>query len=380
MLRVLTLSTLYPNSVNPGLGSFVARQTERLAARNDVDLEVVAPIPKFRVDSRGMPFRALADVPARTTRGGVTVHHPRFESVPMIGWRKNGAAIARAVLDMVRPLHQATPFDVIDCEFFFPDAVAALDISRALGLPYSVKARGSDITMWGRRYRARRQMIGAGRHANGMLAVSKALKRDMVKMGLPAERIRVHYTGIDLDRFVPPATRPAGRPRLVAMGNLIALKRHDLLIKAMPHLPEHDLDIIGDGPERGRLERLIAQLRLGDRVSLAGRLPHDQIPARLGAATALLHASASEGLANVWLEAMACGTPVITTNVGGAKEVIPTGLGMLLPADSAPVRFATAVRELAAKAPDRHAVRVAAQPFSWDANTSSLYDHLSGLI
>ncbi|MGB7406223.1 MAG: glycosyltransferase, partial [Pacificimonas sp.] len=246
-----------------------------------------------------------------------------------------------------------------------------------LRVPFSIKARGSDIRYWGQKYRARRQMVGAGRHAQGLLAVSKALRDDMTSLGLSRERITVHYTGVDLDRFAPSAAAKTAAPTLLAVGNLVSLKRFDLLIDMMVHLPGVRLEIIGDGDERSHLEGLINKLELQDRVRLLGRVPHDELPARLAAAHALVHASESEGLANVWVEALACGTPVATCNVGGAKEVVTPSTGRLLSVDVTPIRFATAVRELLAEPPRPGAAREAALPFSWERNTDQLYDHLA---
>ncbi len=379
MLRVLTLSSLYPNSVQPGLGGFIARQTERLAAREDVDLTVIAPVQEFPLSLNlpKLPYANLRDIPACEERGGVTVHHPRYSSLPAIGWRFNAKAMSRAVVPLAKSLHAKTPFDVIDCEFFFPDSVAALDASRALGLPFSVKARGSDIRLWGRKHRARRQMMGAGRHSNGMLAVSKALRDDMVKLGLPRERISVHYTGVDMDHFHPGAAPKAEGTLLVAASNLVPGKRINMIIEMMAHLPDARLEIIGAGPEQGSLERHIERLDLGDRVTMTGRLPHDQLPARMAAAHVLVHASVSEGLANVWVEALASGTPVVSTNVGGAAELVDPAVGKLIPVDTNPVRLANAVQDLLAALPSPAAARAAAEPFSWERNTQLLYDHLA---
>ncbi|MBV7256748.1 glycosyltransferase [Pacificimonas sp. WHA3] len=379
MLRVLTLSTLYPNAVQPDLGSFCARQTERLAARDDVEVEVIAPVARFPIPVPGAPYSALRDIPERDERGGLSVHHPRYASVPFIGWRWNAKSLARAVVPLARQLHQANPFDVIDCEFFFPDSVAAHEISRALHLPYSIKARGSDIRYWGRRNFTRRQMVGAGRHSNGMLAVSRSLRTDMSRIGLSLERITVHYTGVDLSRFAPDKsiTREAGL--LLAIGNLVPLKRHLLLIEMMVHLPEYRLEILGEGPERGALESAIETFGVSDRVTLLGRRPHDELAPRLAAAEALVHSSESEGLANVWIEALACGTPVVTTNVGGAAEVVTRDTGVLVPVTATAARFASAVRQLRSRPRNIQAIRAAAEPFSWARNTETLFQHLNSI-
>ncbi len=201
MKHVLALSTLYPNPVNPRFGTFVARSLEALAKRGDWRVTLVNPI--------GLPplalgrYRPLADLPEVSEEGGITVHRPRFTLIPRIGARRNAGAIARACLPLVRRIHAATPIDMLDAQFFFPDGPAAAEIARATGLPLSIKARGSDISFWGEQDFARKQMLDAAQTATGMLAVSRDLAGQMAAMGMDAERITVHYTGLDRDRFRP---------------------------------------------------------------------------------------------------------------------------------------------------------------------------------
>ncbi|MGB7406376.1 MAG: glycosyltransferase family 4 protein, partial [Pacificimonas sp.] len=131
MLRVLTLCSLYPNVTQPNLGSFVARQTERLGARPDVECTVIAPVARLPVgvDLPGAPYRQNGAIPSKEERGGLAVHYPRYSTVPIIGWRTSGTAMSDAVLDVAQVLHAANPFDVIDCQYFFPDSIAAHHIS-----------------------------------------------------------------------------------------------------------------------------------------------------------------------------------------------------------------------------------------------------------
>lgn len=378
MLRVLTLATLYPNPAEPGKGSFVARQTERLARRADAEVVAISPLPRTRLPAALDPYRRYRDIPRASERGGLIVHYPRFSSLPLIGWRWHGRAIARAVRPLAQRLHAAAPFDVIDAEYLFPDAVAAWHLSKMLDIPFAAKARGSDVRYWARRSAVRDQLLAAGSDAAGLLAVSEALRREMIALGLPEEKIGVHYTGVDVDAFFPSAATSRDPHQLIAIGNLVSLKRFDLLVGAMEYLPRYRLEIIGEGPERPRLERLISSRRLGGRIRLAGRIPHEDVPARLAGAAALLHASRSEGLANVWIEALAAGTPVVTCDVGGAGEVLGgTGFGRLLPVHTHPRRFGAAVRALLHEGSDPDALHAYARRFSWEANTRALHAYLS---
>ncbi|HEX8379455.1 MAG TPA: glycosyltransferase [Allosphingosinicella sp.] len=382
MLRVLTLSTLYPDPGRPSFGVFVERQTLALAAREGVEVEVVA--------GRGLPlwplslhphYAARAKLAPKEIRNGLAVHRPRFRIWPGLGSGGSARSLAAAVLPLARGLR----FDVIDAEFFWPDGVAAMHLAAALGRPFSIKARGSDVHLWGRHPAVAAQILEAARAADGLLAVSGALKSDMAALGTPEEKIRVHHTGVDLDGFRPVDRAQAKRglgvegPLIVTPGNLIALKGQRLALEALAGVPGATLLIAGEGPERPALEALIARLGLAPRARLLGSVPPDRMPELLGAADLMLLPSEREGLANVWIEALACGTRLLITDVGGAREVVDRPEAGRLVARE-PRAIAAAAREMLASPPDPAQVRRSAERFSWERNGSELHAHLQGLI
>lgn len=381
MLRVLTLSTLFPNAAQPTLGVFVERQTLGLAALPDVAVEVVSPLglPSWPASLHGH-YAARAKLPEQEEWKGLTLHRPRHRVLPLIGHRLTPAAMARALLPRLRAIRQGFPFDVIDAEFFWPDGPAAVGLSRALGVPVSIKARGADIHHWGRRRGTARQVAGAGVAAHGLLAVSEALKRDMAELGMPEGRIKVHYTGIDRERFRPCDKREARRrlglegPLIVTVGALIERKGQALAIEAIARLPGTTLLLVGDGPDRAALERLAGARGVQGRVRFLGARPHAEIPGLIGAADVMLLPCRSEGLANVWVEALACGTAVVTSDIAGAREAIPDDAGRLVPRD--PAAIADAVKALLADPPEPDALERAASRFSWERNSAELRDHL----
>src|SRR3546814_8582331 len=144
---------------------------------------------------------------------GVTGHRPRFRALPQIAEARAARAWGKALRAPLRALCERCDFDIIDAEFFWPDGVAAMHLSQESGVPFSIKARGADIHYWGSRPGIAKQIVAAAQAANGLLAVSEALKRDMATLGMPERKIRVHYTGIDLDRFKP-IDRRAAKARL----------------------------------------------------------------------------------------------------------------------------------------------------------------------
>lgn len=381
MLRVLTLATLFPNGLRPTLGVFVERQTQALAARGDVDVRVVAPVGlpawPLALHPHYAPLRAL---PAEEEWNGLRVHRPRYRVWPGLAAAGTARRMAAALLPVLRGIREEFPFDVIDAEFFWPDGPAAALLAGAVGVPFSIKARGSDIHIWGARPGIREQIVAAGQTADGLLAVSAAIRADMVGFGMSAEKIRVHYTGIDLEAFRP-ADRAAAKaalgvsgPLLVTAGGLLARKGQDLAIAALKAIPGATLLLVGDGPDRARLEGLAAGLP----VRFLGVRPHAELPGLLAAADVMVLPTVSEGLANVWVEALACGTPVVTSDVGGAREAIDDpAYGRLAPRD--PAAIAAAVKDLLADPPAQARVREGALRFSWERNGAALATHLLNL-
>ncbi len=383
MLRVLTFSTLYPDASRPNFGTFVELQTRGLAAHPEVDLRVMVPWARLPLIGRLFDHdRAPDQLPQTEYRNGLTVFRLPFAHLPVVGTRFDAQSIARSQRRALLALHAEFPFDVIDAQFFWPDGPAAIALGRELGVPVSIKARGADIHYWGHNRATAPQVIAAGRAADGLLAVSAALKDDMVALRMPADRIAVHYTGIDRsqfhvrDRAAAKAALDVSGPLLVSVGALIERKGHAITIDAMDQLSEAKLVIIGDGPDRAALEKQAASQ--GVRVRFLGSRPHDVIADWLAAADAMVLMSASEGLANAWMEALASGTPVVISDVGGAREVLDRPeAGMLAKRDASSV--AIAIQQVITRNADRDAVAATVARFSWEANTAQLYDHLKAV-
>lgn len=383
MLRVLTLSTLFPDVTRPRLGPFVERQTLGLAAHPEVELQVVAPLglPPFPLNLHSH-YRHFRDVPEMEDWKGLTVHRPRFLHLPGTRGRFDAGALTRRLKPLLTHIRQTFAFDIIDAEFFFPDGPASVALGRHFGVPVSIKARGADIHFWGHNPATAEQVRYAGRKANGLLAVSEALKSDMSTIGMPGNRITVHYTGVDLERFAV-KDRAAAKAELdvhslliVAVGALIPRKGQTFLVEALPHLPDAQLVLIGEGEDRARLIQQAQALGVADRVRLTGNLPHDEIARWLSAADVMALPSASEGLANAWVEALACGTPIVITNAGGAKEVLQDESAGRIVERTAP-GVLIGLKAVLTDPPSRHTCRQVAERFTWERNTETLFRHLS---
>ena len=184
-LNVLTLSTLFPNAAAPNFGIFVERQTAELAGRPEADVTVINPvgIPPWPLNKHKQ-YSALNALAEHESWHELNVYRPRFKLIPMIGGPHNPRRIAAAILPLVKALHEQRPFDIIDAEFFYPDGPAAMRLADALNIPFTIKARGADIHHWASEQQCRAQILRAAEKASALLAVSEALKKDMVALGL----------------------------------------------------------------------------------------------------------------------------------------------------------------------------------------------------
>ncbi len=370
VLRLLTFTTLYPNAAQPNHGVFVENRLRHLLTTGAATARVVAPVPWF--PSRAAIFgdwARHAAAPRGETRHGIAIDHPRYPVIPRLGM---SAAPFLLAAGSRAALRRAAPFDLIDAHYVYPDGVAAVRLGAALGVPVVITARGSDVTQLPDHALPRLMIRDALRRAAALIAVSAALGRRLVELGADPARVTVLRNGVDtrvfhpVDRDAARATLGVAGTVLVSVGALIPRKGHDRSIAALAHLPGATLLIAGDGPERARLAAQAASLGLGARVRLLGAVPHAALPALYGAADVSLLASAREGWANVLLESMACGTPVVASNIPGNPEVVQQrAAGLIAPANT-PEGIAAGVRDLLAAPPARAATRAYAEGFGWE--------------
>jgi len=386
-LRILTFTTLYPNSQQPNHGIFVENRLRHLVASGEVVSTVIAPVPYFPFHSPLFGhWSRYAGVPSLEERHGLVIHHPRYPAIPWVGMSVSPALLNAGALGLAQKLHSAGPgFDIIDAHYFYPDGVAAVRLGRRLGLPVVITSRGTDINLIPQYRIPRRQIQRTILEADGLIAVSAALKDALVELGADPDGVQVLRNGVDLDLFRPMDRVQArcdlglSRPTLVSVGHLIQRKGHDRVIEALRGLPEFELLIVGDGPERDRLTQLVRHVGVADRVRFLGSVGHATLPAIYTAADALVLASSREGWANVLLEAMACGTPVVASNIWGNPEVVQLPEAGLIFKENTPDHIADAVRALFAHLPARALTRAYAERFSWDDVTAgqlALFRHL----
>jgi glycosyltransferase involved in cell wall biosynthesis len=367
-VKVLTFTTVFPSAVHPLHGLFVAERTRHTSAH--AEIRVISPVPWFR----GRPERA-------TPEAG-TVDHPRFFYVPGLFKSVDGVFLFLSALPNVRRLRRRFDFDLIDAHFGYPDAVAASLLAAWFRRPVTITLRGSELDM--ARYRMRRAALGwALRRANRVIAVSGELAALARSLGAEASNVRVIGNGVDLERFRridrTTARRTLGVPDdaqlIVSVGHLARVKGFDLVLRAMPRLlAAHGrlrFAIVGgaaasSGSYPKELADEVAGLGLSDRVTITGPVPPDRVALWLNAADLFVLASEREGSPTALREALACGCPVVVSEVGDARDVVGAGSGCFV-VDRTPDAWGDAIHAALETNWDRAAIRADAERHTWAA-------------
>jgi glycosyltransferase involved in cell wall biosynthesis len=391
-LKVLTFSTLFPSSVRPSHGIFVETRLRELMKSGRVESRVIAPVPWFpSADPRWGDYAKFAATPAREQRNGIDVLHPRYLLLPKVGMTSAPLTLAIGARAAVQKLlDEGFDFDLIDAHYYYPDGVAAALLAQWFGKPLTITARGTDLNLIPQYPLPRRMIEWAARRAAGSIGVCAALMDVLRGWGHDPAKLHTLRNGVDLERFRPlpqgqmrAELGVGGEPLLLSVGHLIERKGHHVAIEALAKLakarPDARLVIIGEGEERAALTALAARLGVADKVRLTGSLPNTELLKWYSAADVLLLCSSREGWANVLLESMACGTPVVATDIWGTPEVVAAPEAGRLVAERTGAAFAAGVEALLTGGVDRAATRRYAEGFSWQATTDGQLDLFSAI-
>jgi len=387
-MKILTFSTLYPHAARPNHGIFVETRLRQLLASGKVDAKVVAPVPWFPSSNPLFgEYAVFARAPSGEQRYGIDVMHPRYVVVPKLGMSAAPFLLAAGAYSTVKNiLRRGFDFKLIDAHYFYPDGVAAAIIGRKLGVPVVITARGTDINLFPQFALPRRMILWAARRAAALVTVSAALKEALIRLGVDARNISVLRNGVDTGLFHP-ADRASQRARLgltgtvlLTVGNLVALKGHDLVLRALREFPGAFLLIAGEGPEERSLKNLAGALGIQDRVRFVGAVPQARLAEYYAAADALVLASSREGWPNVLLESMACGTPVVSTRVGGTPEIVAVPEAGVLIEERSVRGIVEGLNRLFRTYPERELTRGYAERFGWDETTQGQLRVFQGVL
>ena len=385
-MKILVFTSLYPNNIWPNHGVFVKERMSEFARMTGCEVKVVAPVPYYPPIRLGWRA-AYSQVVREEIIEGIRVYHPRYFMIPKIGMALQGLTMFLSLVWFVRKIRRHFDFDVIDAHYVYPDGFAALLLGRYFGTRVVVSARGSDINLFSRFPLVRRLLLYTLHRADKIIGVCQALKKAMMRLEVPEDKIVVVPNGVDHKKFHPipkqTARRKLGLPLnhriLLSVGGLVPRKGFDVVIKALKIAIEdfgrNDLFlvIVGEGSQRTQLENLIELSGLEDRVLLVGTIPHEELYVWYSAADLFCLASSREGWPNVLLESLACGTPVVATEVWGIPEIIRReDIGLL--SEREPAIMASRIREAIQKDWDGEAIRRYAATFTWSATAARVHE------
>jgi teichuronic acid biosynthesis glycosyltransferase TuaC len=339
--HLVTFTNLFPSAARPTHGVFVAERVRRLRDALDASLQVICPIPSLpRFWPRRPSDRVFEVIPDHET------------------WQGVAAAGCSAV---------------VDAHYVYPDGVAALELASELGVPCFVTARGSDLNVLAKRPAIARQIRRWAGTAAGLFAVSEPLRRLFVEVaGLPEDAVQLARNGVDFDLFHPgdedtardSLGLPRGIPLVAGVGRLVPGKGFHTMARALRLLPDEvHFAVAGAGPEAQRLRALAPEGRL----HLLGARSREEVAALLRGADLLVLPSEREGWPNVVTEALASGTPVIASPVGGIPDILTAPHVGALARVGDHRAFAREVERFLRAPSNPDAVRAFAQRFSWEA-------------
>lgn len=385
--RLLVYSSLFPSQAQPGAGLFIRERLFRVGRK--LPIVVVSPRPWFPGQSLLRRWRpGYRPMPARREiQQGVEVYYPRFFSLPGVLRQWDGFFMALGSWHTVWRLKRHGGVNLIDAHFAYPDGYAAGLLGRWLNLPVTVTLRGTELPH-SRNRRLRPRLVKALQAARRVFAVSDSLRQLALRLGVSPGDTRVVGNGVDDEKFQPRERAEARRrlglpenaPVLISVGALVQRKGFHRVLEILPRLlqrhPElHYLIVGGASPEgdcAADLRAQAANLGLTARVHFLGAIPPEELAWPLSAADVFVLATSNEGWANVFLEAMACGVPVVTTDVGGNREVVCRDeLGMVVPFGDTEA-LARALEEALANTWDKAALRAYAQANAWERRVETL--------
>lgn len=394
-IRVLSVSTMFPNPRMPVHAQFVKQRLDALAKR--VDLRVVSPIPWFPGERLFGRYANRSRVPAATDGNAYPTSFPKFFSFPMMFKPLDGFFLALAVRRYIARNGLKGRIDLLDCHLAFPEGFAGALLSRLLGIPFVVTLRGHDINDL-HKYPIRvRQVLFGLRNCGRYFGVAQALVDGAVRLGAPPEKGFASTNGVDPERFRPTAKAEARKALgldptkryILSVSHLVPRKGIDILLRAQAILAaagREDLRFIiaGKGGEEGDCEgdlrSLAESLGIASRVDWAGAVLNTDLHLWYSAADVFCLASEKEGWPNVVLEAMACSTPVVAFATWGVPEIIKApDLGILVDKRE-PEPFAAAIGKALDQGWDGGRLRSYALENTWDKVAAGLLNHFTAAI
>ncbi len=379
-LKIVTLTTLYPNSVFPRHGIFVEERLKHLLKTGQVDATVIAPVPWFPLKLKFFgEFGKLAQVPKTEQRLGITVRYPRYLTIPKIGMTIAPLLLSLSLIGRFRRLKKELGEKfIIDAHYLYPDGVAACLLGKWLNLPVVMTARGNDVTVFPQYAGPKAMIRWATRSCEKIITVSESLMNQLINLGVNPDKLVTLRNGVDLKKFTS-STNQRSRDKdgsrglkLLSVGHLIDRKNHHLAIEAVAKMQKATLMIIGEGRLKSKLQHLIKKLDVENRVSIVGNISQAELVQYYNSADVLVLPSKREGMPNVVLESLACGTPVIGAKAEGVQELLTCPEAGIVLDERSPEAIVAAAEKLSVNYPDPAATRTHAETLGWEPTIDGL--------
>ncbi|MBI5118514.1 glycosyltransferase family 4 protein [Candidatus Poribacteria bacterium] len=381
--KLLLYTDQYPNPREPNRAVFTRSLAQSL--EKHLDIVVISPIPWFPnspVLRRLERYKCFADVPRESRDGGIKAYYPRYPMIPKMGLFQP-ASMFTATWPLIRRLHEQEKFDIVNGQFVFPSGIVASWIGKALNIPVVISALGCDINLYAD-YPFRKRMIGPALDASPLVvAVSRRLRERIIALGIGEEKVAYIPNGVDTQIFRPYEKEAAKREERISPGTKTVLfvgrlseeKGIDVLIRAVGKVRAEMDDflvlIVGEGGRRYEYERLVHLLDLSRWIRFCGGVPHADLPKWYALADVFCLPSLREGMPNVVLESLACGRPVVASDVGALPDLVDGSNGRLFRSGD-PADLAEKLRSALTGHWDAGAIRSSVTKYSWE-NSAFLY-------
>lgn len=391
-MKILVITSVFPNHKQPNLGIFVRERMSKAATQ--CEIKIIAPVPWFpfarylKKDYRpGVDYKEIQD--------SIEVYHPKFFSIPYFCKFLDGIFFFLSCIITARNLKKNFKFNIIDSHFAYPDGFGAMLIGKLFRTPITITLRGT-IKKLLKYPLVKFQIIYALKNAAKIFTVCNDLKGIALSLGISDEKVEVIPNGIDIGKFKPMdkiAARKelgiaADKKILISVGGLVKRKGFHEVIALLPEIKKKHPDImyliVGGATVEGNygpeLRKTVRRLHLENDVLFAGHQPHDKIYKWLSASDVFCLATGNEGWANVFLEAMACGLPVVASDVGGNREVVSSeDYGLLFDINNKK-EMADAILKALGQKWDKNKIISYARSNTWDIRINQLLNNFKEII
>ena len=332
-MKVLSISHMFPNNINPNNGIFVKERIKYISKK--IELKVVAPLPYFPMNHLLNKYGGTNKVKKKENFDTLSVYHPKYFCIPKFFKFLDGYFYYFSTNDFFYRSIDANNIDLLDFHWVYPDAFAGLKWAKRFNKKIVITIRGNESICYFEKSLRKKMLINTLKSVDHVIAVSTDMNDKVVnEYGIDEAKVTVISNGIDNQKFYVIDKDEARRlcnleldkKYILSLGRLSHEKGLEYLFKAFSTLNNNDiiLVVVGDGPLKGKLKKMAHDLNIADSIRFVGSVSHEDTYKWYNAADVYCLASLGEGCPNTIIESLACGTPVVSTQVGGIPDLVPT--------------------------------------------------------